>query len=117
MFAGYLFVRGLADKRCHVEVRKARGLVQVLGQVWERPAVVPEHEIGAIKKLTQLAPETVDTPFMQHGQRVRVVFGPLTGLEGTLIRSNTRTGLLVLSITLLQRSVATEVHCSAVTPV
>jgi transcription termination/antitermination protein NusG len=117
MFPGYLFVRGLADKRSHVEVRKARGLVQVLGQSWDRPAVVPEQEVGAIQKLAQSALETFATPFLQQGQRVRVVFGPLAGVEGRLLRSNAHTGLLVLSITLLQRSVAAEVHCSAVTPV
>lgn len=117
MFPGYLFVRGLADKGSHVEVRKARGLVQVLGHTWDRPAVVPTHEVGALQKLTQSALETFATPFLQQGQRVRVVFGPLTGVEGTLVRSNTRTGLLVLSVSLLQRSVAAEVHCSAVAPV
>jgi transcription antitermination factor NusG len=117
MFPGYMFVRGLADKSSHVEVRKARGLVQVLGQHWDRPAVVPEHEVGAIQKLAHSALETFATPFMHQGQRVRVVFGPLTGVEGTLLRSNANTGLLVLSVTLLQRSVAAEVHCSAVTPI
>jgi transcription antitermination factor NusG len=117
MFPGYLFVRGLVDKKSHVEVRKARGLVQVLGQCWDRPAVVPEREVGAIQTLTQSALETFATPFLQQGQRVRVVFGPLTGVEGTLLRSNSHTGLLVLSVTLLQRSVAAEVHCSAVAPI
>jgi len=116
MFPGYLFVRGLADKKSHLEVRKARGLVQVLGQRWDRPAVVPQREVGAIQQLTQSGLETFATPFLQQGQRVRVVFGPLTGVEGRLLRKNSRTGLLVLSITLLQRSVAAEVHCSVVAP-
>jgi transcriptional antiterminator NusG len=116
MFPGYLFVRGLEDKRRHVEVRKARGLVQVLGQRWDRPAIVPEGEVGALRVLAESALEIHATPFLTEGQRVRVVFGPLTGIEGTLLRSNARTGLLVLSVTLLQRSVAAEVHCSAVTP-
>lgn len=117
MFPGYMFVRGLADKSAHVEVRKARGLVQVLGHRWDRPAVVPECELDAIQKLVQSDQETFGTPFLQKGQRVRVVFGPLTGLEGTLLRSNANTGLLVLSVTLLKRSVAAEVHYSAVTPI
>ena len=117
MFPGYLFVRGLVDKRSHVEVRKARGLVQVLGQGWDRPAVVVDREVSAIQKLTQSALEIFATPFLRQGERVRVVFGPLAGVEGTLLRSNARTGLLVLSVTLLQRSVAAEVHCSTVAPV
>jgi transcription antitermination factor NusG len=117
MFPSYLFVRGLRDKPSHIEVRKTRGLVQVLGGSWDHPAVVPEQEIGAIQKLTRAALETFATPFLHQGQRVRVVYGPLKGIEGTLIRSNTRTGLLVLSIELLQRSVAAEVHCSLLKPV
>lgn len=116
MFPGYVFVRGLVDKQSHVEVRKARGLVQVLGGSWDRPAVVPDHEVAAIQKLTQASLETIPMPFVTQGQRVRVVFGPLAGLEATLLRSNAHTGLLVLSVTLLQRSVAAEVHCSAVVP-
>jgi transcription antitermination factor NusG len=117
MFPGYLFVRGLVDKRSHVEVRKARGLVQVLGQRWDRPAVVPEQEVDAIQKLTRSGLDSFATPFLKQGERVRVVFGPLAGVEGTLLRSNARTGLLVLSIALLQRSVAAQVHCSTVAPV
>jgi transcriptional antiterminator NusG len=117
MFPSYLFVRGLRDKPGHIEVRKARGLVQVLGCSWDHPAVVPVKEIDAIQKLTRLDLETVATPFLRQGQRFRVVCGPLKGIEGTLIRSNARTGLLVLSIELLQRSVAAEVHCSALTPI
>lgn len=117
MFPGYLFVRGLEDKRRHVEVRKARGLVQVLGRRWDRPAIVPEAEVGALRTLAESALEIHATPFLAQGQRVRVVFGALKGVEGTLLRSNARTGLLVLSVTLLQRSVAAEVHCSSVTPI
>ena len=115
MFPTYLFIRGIVDKTSHVEVRKARGLVQVLGERWDRPQLVPEQQVGAIKMLSESEEDTVAVPYLQVGQRVRVVFGPLTGIEGMLVRSNSRTGLLVLSIALLQRSVAAEVHCSAVT--
>jgi transcription antitermination factor NusG len=116
MFPGYLFVRGIGDKRRHVEVRKARGLVSVLGQAWNRPALVPEDEVSAIAKLASADVDVFPTPFLREGERVRVVFGPLAGIEGVLIRSNPRSGLLVLSIALLQRSVATELHCSSVAP-
>ena len=116
LFPGYLFIRGLSDKHAHAQVRMARGLVQVLGQDWTQPAVVPDAEVGAIHKLTQSNMEMFPTQFLRNGERVRVICGPLAGVEGTLVRSNERNGLLVLSISLLQRSVATEVHCSAVTP-
>ena len=50
-------------------------------------------------------------PYLEVGQRVRVNYGTLTGLEGILVnvKGNHR---VVLSVTLLQRSVALEVEVS-----
>src|SRR5258707_14871756 len=42
LFPGYLFVRHAMDKESHVEIRKARGLVRILGERWDRLAVVPD---------------------------------------------------------------------------
>src|SRR5215471_7034838 len=48
MFPGYLFLHSLVDSTIYLEVRQARGLVRILGQGWDRLAVVPEEEIYAI---------------------------------------------------------------------
>jgi transcription antitermination factor NusG len=40
---------------------------------------------------------------------MRIVSGPLADLEGVLVRARPEKGLLVLSVHLLQRSVAVEV--------
>src|SRR5215510_14801154 len=48
MFPGYLFLHSLVDSAIYLEVRQARGLVCILGQGWDRLAVVPEEEIQAI---------------------------------------------------------------------
>ena len=55
-------------------------------------------------------------PYLEVGQRVRVDYGTLTGLEGILVnlKGNHR---VVLSVTLLQRSVAMEVDSNWLTPV
>jgi hypothetical protein len=52
---------------------------------------------------------------LQIGRRVRIDHGPLSGLEGILleIRGQHR---LVLSVTLLQRSVAVQVDSAWATP-
>src|SRR5207245_1218364 len=52
MFPGYVFLHHALDKWSDVEVRKARGLVMILGESWERRAVVPDAEIEAIRRLT-----------------------------------------------------------------
>ena len=51
---------------------------------------------------------------MREGHRVRIVDGPLTGLEGVLLQVKPGKGLLVVSLELLQRSVAVEVDCTRV---
>src|SRR6266550_174131 len=53
-------------------------------------------------------------PFLKVGEIVRVEEGPLRGLEGVLLNFKGRYRL-VLSVTLLQRSVAVEVESAWVT--
>ena len=45
---------------------------------------------------------------------MRIAAGPLAGVEGILLRVRPEKGLLVLSVDLLQRSVAVEVDCTQV---
>jgi transcriptional antiterminator NusG len=51
---------------------------------------------------------------MKEGQYVRITCGPLAGVEGIFIHSKPARGMLVLSVELLQRSVAVEVEYSMV---
>src|SRR5206468_2633290 len=52
MFPGYVFLHHALDKWSDVEVRKARGLVAILGESWERRAEVPPAEVDAIRRVT-----------------------------------------------------------------
>jgi len=54
-------------------------------------------------------------PYLREGQRVRITQGSLRGVEGILIQSKPAKGLLILSVDLLQRSIAVEIDCSVVT--
>ncbi|HXB56316.1 MAG TPA: transcription termination/antitermination NusG family protein [Vicinamibacteria bacterium] len=116
MFPGYLFLNDSLDKAAHIEVRKARGLVRILGERWDRPAVVPEAEIEAIRRLAVSGEPVFPHPYLREGQRARIVSGPLAELEGILLRMRPEKGLLVLSVHMLQRSVAVEVECAQVVP-
>ena len=50
-------------------------------------------------------------------KRVRIVQGPMTDVEGILVRTKPGKGLLVVSVELLRRSVAVEIDCTLVRPV
>jgi transcription antitermination factor NusG len=109
LFPGYVFVNDTLDRTAHVEARKARGVVRVLGDGWERPECVAAAEIEAVRRLVDARVPTLPHPYLREGRRVRITAGPLAGVEGILVRVRPEKGLLVLSVNLLQRSVATEV--------
>ena len=116
MFPGYLFLHRGMDKASFIAVSKTRGLVKLLGESWDRLAIVPDREIDAIQKVHHAQVPVLPHPYLREGQRVRICRGVLAGAEGILLRSKPNKGLLVLSIDLLQRSVAVEVDVTLVEP-
>jgi transcription antitermination factor NusG len=114
LFPGYLFLRHAMDQYSYLEVGKVRGLARLLGVRWDRLAVVPDRQIESVRRVLQS-----DSPARRHGylcegQLVRIADGPLVNIEGRLLRTDRRKGLLVVSIELLKRSVAVEVDCSLI---
>lgn len=112
LFSGYVFLRHAIDRISYLEVCKARGLVRVLGERWDQLAVVPDAEIAAIQKITSSGAPVMSHPYLDTGQRVRVTRGPLADVEGIVVRSNPKKGLLVVSVELLRRSVAVQLDCT-----
>jgi transcriptional antiterminator NusG len=117
MFSGYLFLHDVLDKYRDVEVRKARGLVSILGEGWDRRAVVPSRDVEAIRRVVNAKVRVRPHPYLKKGQRVRITRGPMADVEGVLLRINDHKGVVVLSVDLLQRSVAVEIDCTATVPV
>jgi len=116
MFPGYVFLRHPIDKRSYVEIAKARGLVRMLGERWDRLTPVPDDEIDAIRRVVASDVPVFSHPFLREGQQVRIIAGPLAGLDGLLISTKPQKGLFVVSVAILQRSVAVEVDCTQVCP-
>lgn len=116
MFPGYVFLHHAIDKRSYADILKARGIVRVLGARWDQLAAVPDQEVDAIRRMTDSALPVMPHAYLQEGQRVRIVAGPLEGVEGILISTQPEKGLLVVSVELLRRSVAVEVDCTHVRP-
>lgn len=110
LFPGYLFCR--FDPQDRLPVMKTPGVMQIVG-VNRVPVPVDEGEISAIQTLVASGLPNQPWPFLQVGERVRIESGSLCGLEGILMdfKGSHR---LVLSITLLQRSVSVEIDCAFV---
>jgi transcription antitermination factor NusG len=116
MFSGYLFVRHAMDRESHVEMRKLRGLVRVLGERWDRLEAIPDAEMKPIVHLATSRQPILPFPYLKEGQRVRITTGPLSGVQGFFIEANAQRGTLVVSVHLLQRSVSVVVDATEVAP-
>jgi transcription antitermination factor NusG len=116
MFPGYVFLQDAMDKRKYLAVTRISGLVRILGERWDRLAVVPDREIEAIQRVVSSGLPVAPHPYLREGQRVRVTAGAFVGLEGSLRRVKPNRGLFVVSIDMLQRSVAVEIDCTVVAP-
>jgi len=112
LFRGYLFLRHAVDKTTYLEICKARGLVRMLGERWDRLEAVPDSDMNAVRRLVHSQLPILPYPYLREGQRVRITRGPLAEVEGILVRGNPKTGLLVVSVDLLQRSVAVHLDCT-----
>ena len=117
MFPGYVFLNQVMDKASYIAITRTRGLVKVMGDRWDALAEVPEAEIATIQRIQQAGVAAVPHPYLRVGERVRITQGLLEGVDGILVRTRLQKGLVVVSVNLLQRSVAVEVDCAIVEPV
>jgi transcription antitermination factor NusG len=110
LFPGYLFCRIPLDERNLVLT--TGGVVDIVG-VGRIPAPISEEEIEAVRTVVQAHAHAEPWPFLQIGQKVKIKGGALSGLEGILVRVK-NSWRLVISVTLLERSVAVEVDAAYV---
>lgn len=116
MFPGYLFLKHSMEKRSYIEILKARGVVRILEGGWHRLTPIADDEMLAIERVIESGATVQSHPYFNEGDRVRVVEGPLAGLEGLFVRDKNNRGRLVVSVKLLQTSVAIEVDGDLVAP-
>jgi transcriptional antiterminator NusG len=116
MFPGYLFIHHGMEKRSYIEILKARGVVRVLEGGWNRLTPIADVEMEGIQQVVNAGVPVSPHMYFNQGDRVRVLDGPLTGLEGIFVRDKPNKGRLVVSINLLRTSVAVEVDSALVAP-
>jgi transcription antitermination factor NusG len=113
LFTGYLFCR--LEATVFGKVVTTPGVIRIVGNK-QGPLPVSEPEIEAIKRVIDAGLRAGPWPFFHVGQAARLEAGPLRGVEGTVLVADNR-HRLILSVSLLQRSVAVEVEPAWVTPV
>ncbi|GAC1700358.1 MAG: UpxY family transcription antiterminator [Candidatus Acidiferrum sp.] len=113
VFPCYLFLRTNLHRK--LDILRTPGVFWLV-ENGGHACPVPDSDIEAVRRIVQSPREVKPHPFLKSGDRVRVLVGPLAGVEGILTRF--KNGYrVVLSVDLLQKAVAVEVDISIVKPV
>lgn len=112
VFPGYMFCK--LDPQRPMHLLTTPGVVNIVG-IGKRPEPISDEEIAAVRLIVEKTLTARPWPFLHVGQKIRVHRGPLSGVEGFLVdfKSGYR---VVVSVTLLQRSVSAEVDGAWICP-
>lgn len=112
LFPGYVFVRiALQDRLRVLQLASVVRFVSSNGH----PLPLPQSEMEALMSGLKRGVRAEPHPYLKVGRRVVVKYGPLAGSQGILLRRKDKFRL-ILSLDLIQRSVAVEVDEADVQP-
>ena len=106
LFPGYVFCRLNPEYR--LPVLTIPGVLHFVG-LGKIPAPIEDTEIAAIQNALRSGLLAEPWEYLEVGQRVRIEEGPLSGLEGLLVEVRKK-HRIVVSISLLKRSMAIEIE-------
>ncbi len=112
LFAGYVFCR--LDPTQPLPVLETNGVEYIVGN-GKNPCPIDDAEIAALEQLIRTRARATPWPYLRPGHKVEVQYGSLSGMQGSLIQEKGQTRL-VISVDILQRSVAVEIDRTWVRP-
>ena len=114
LFPGYLFCRFDVQERL-LPILTTPGVISITG-AGRIPVPIPDPEILAIQIMIGSGLCVQPWPLLSVGSKVLIERGPLAGIEGVLLNADKRYRLVV-SVSLLQRSVAVEIDRDWIRPI
>jgi transcription antitermination factor NusG len=113
LFPGYVFCR--LDPKDRLPLLTIPGALHFVG-IGKVPVPLEDSEIAAIQTAVQSGLSTEPWPYLEAGQRIRLEEGPLAGVEGIFVKT-AKQDRVVVSVTLLRRSMAVTIEPHWATPV
>ena len=115
MFRGYVFIKANLENRLWLSVLQTPGVARIISSNG-KPVPIPEKQIASVQTVLEKDTVVSPYPYLNEGQRVRIVAGPLKGIEGILLRFKSNKQRLILSVDLLQQSICVEMDTIEVEP-
>jgi transcriptional antiterminator NusG len=113
LFAGYVFCKFYPVKK--LPIINTASVIRIVGTN-QGPAAIADQEIDAIRKAVQSGQSVQPHPFITIGSKVRIEEGPMEGVEGILIGQK-KGSQMIISVGLLQRSIALQIEGYAIAPI
>ena len=109
MLPGYVFVHTELQPEEYHRILKTVGVVRMVGF---KGTMLPanDEEISSLMVLDGTDRTVHNRAYMQKGDQVMIMEGPLKGLVGFYVRHKGQTDKVVVSIELLKRSLAVEIE-------
>lgn len=112
LFPCYLFTRIKAAQR--LRLLREPGIIAIAASNTS-PTPIDDAEISMLKLVAENV-KAQPHPYLALGQRVRITSGPLTGMEGILMRKKQELRV-VISIEIIMRSITVEISEFEIEPV
>ena len=109
MLTGYVFVRSGLHPEEHLQIVKTVGVVRIIS-FKGKPVPANEEEIQSLMVLDGTDRTVENRAYMKRGDKVMIMEGPLRGLVGFYLRHKGKSDKVVVSIELLNRSLAVEIE-------
>jgi len=105
-FPGYLFCHFSATEK--LSILMVPGVLSIVG-IGNRPTSIDDAEIASLQSVVASGLTVCACPFVETGQRIEIRDGPLRGSQGTVLNCSIETNRLIVSVSLLRRSVAVSI--------
>ena len=111
LFNGYLFFKG--DRQGRYDVLCSGRIAQLI-EVPDQERIA--HELANLHRATQARIHLTLCDFAREGQRVLVIAGPFTGMEGIVLKQKNQTRL-ILNLAAIKQAATVEIALDHVQPI
>jgi len=109
LLPGYVFAHTDLNPYNYWDIIRTYGVVRIVG-IEGKPIPVKEEEIVSLQILHGTDRTVRNRAYMKRGDMIMIMEGPLKGLTGFYLKHKDKSDKVVVSIELLQRSLAVEIE-------